>query len=93
MAGAFGFERDKYDVSIAAGERVLLPAVRGADAGTIIIGDGFSCREQIAQTTTRRGLHLAEVVQLALHPDALADDRLPERASLSLAPPALKHSR
>ncbi|MGI8689197.1 MAG: (Fe-S)-binding protein [Thermomicrobiales bacterium] len=52
MAGAFGFERgDHYDVSIKAGERVLLPAVRNAAPETLIVADGFSCREQIAQTT------------------------------------------
>jgi hypothetical protein len=66
MAGGFGFERDHYDVSIAVGERVLLPAVRAAPADTLIITDGFSCREQIAQTTGRKALHLAEVLQLAL---------------------------
>ena len=67
MAGAFGFEPgDHYAVSIAAGERVLVPAVRRADRDTLIVADGFSCREQIAQTTRRRGLHLVEVVQLAL---------------------------
>ncbi|HEU5439032.1 MAG TPA: heterodisulfide reductase-related iron-sulfur binding cluster, partial [Ktedonobacterales bacterium] len=65
MAGAFGFERDHYDVSIACGERVLLPAVRAADAETLIVSDGFSCREQIAQTTDRRALHLAEVLRAA----------------------------
>ena len=68
MAGAFGFERgDHYEVSIKAGERVLLPAVRNAPADTLIIADGFSCREQVAQTTDRRALHLAEVIQMALH--------------------------
>jgi Fe-S oxidoreductase len=65
MAGAFGFERDKFDVSIAVGERVLLPAVRAAPAETVILADGFSCREQISQTTNRRAVHLAELVQLA----------------------------
>jgi hypothetical protein len=45
----------------------LLPAVRNADKDTLIIADGFSCREQIAQTTNREALHLAEVIQLALH--------------------------
>ncbi|HEY8150328.1 MAG TPA: FAD-binding and (Fe-S)-binding domain-containing protein [Vicinamibacteria bacterium] len=65
MAGAFGFERDKYEVSMAVGERVLLPAVRSAAESTLIIADGFSCREQIAQATPRRALHLAEVVQRA----------------------------
>ena len=69
MAGAFGFDKNNYDVSIKCGERVLLPAVRNADKDTLIIADGFSCREQIAQTTDRRGLHLAQVIQLAMHQD------------------------
>jgi len=66
MAGAFGFEREHYDVAMAVGERVLLPAVRAAPAETLLIADGFSCREQIAQSTDRRAMHLAQVVQLAL---------------------------
>lgn len=66
MAGAFGFEKEHYDVSIKAGERVLLPAVRQAPKDALIIADGFSCREQIAQTTDRRALHLAQVIQMAL---------------------------
>jgi Fe-S oxidoreductase len=70
MAGAFGFEREHYDVSMACGERVLLPAVRDAAGDTLVIADGFSCREQIAQSTTRRALHLAEVLQFALHQEA-----------------------
>jgi hypothetical protein len=49
-----------------AGERKLLPAVRAADAGTLIIADGFSCRGQIAAGTDRRALHLAQVLQLAI---------------------------
>jgi FAD/FMN-containing dehydrogenase/Fe-S oxidoreductase len=67
MAGAFGFDRDKYGVSMACGERVLLPAVRNAGRDTLIISDGYSCREQIAQGTGVRALHLAEVLQMALH--------------------------
>jgi FAD/FMN-containing dehydrogenase/Fe-S oxidoreductase len=68
MAGAFGFERgEKYMVSIKCGERVLLPAVRNAAKDTLIITDGFSCREQIAQTTDRHALHLAQVIQMAMH--------------------------
>ena len=66
MAGSFGFDAHKYDVSIAAGERVLLPAVRAAASDTLIVSDGFSCREQIAQTTGRRALHLADVLKLGL---------------------------
>jgi FAD/FMN-containing dehydrogenase/Fe-S oxidoreductase len=66
MAGSFGFEPEKYDISIAIGELELLPAVRKAPADWLIIADGFSCREQIAQSTPRRALHLAEVLQMAL---------------------------
>jgi FAD/FMN-containing dehydrogenase/Fe-S oxidoreductase len=65
MAGSFGYERDKYDVSIKAGERVLLPEVRKAGLSTLIVADGFSCKEQIEQQTNRRALHLAEVIALA----------------------------
>ncbi len=66
MAGGFGFERDHYDVSIKVGERVLLPAVRAAPRDALIIADGFSCREQIAQTTDRQALHPAQVLRLAM---------------------------
>ncbi len=71
MAGSFGFEKDHYDVSMQVGERVLLPAVRNASKDTLIIADGFSCREQIAQATGRRALHLAQVIQMAMHKAAL----------------------
>ncbi|MBV9499918.1 MAG: FAD-binding oxidoreductase [Acidobacteriaceae bacterium] len=67
MAGAFGYERDHYEVGIKCGERVLLPAIRTASKGTLIIADGFSCREQIRQQTDRHALHLAQVLQMALH--------------------------
>jgi FAD/FMN-containing dehydrogenase/Fe-S oxidoreductase len=67
MAGSFGFERDKYEVSMRCGEHALLPAVRQADADTLIIADGFSCREQIVQSTGVQPLHLAEVLRMALH--------------------------
>ncbi|MGO9076026.1 MAG: (Fe-S)-binding protein, partial [Terriglobales bacterium] len=66
MAGAFGFEKDKYEVSKAIGELELLPAVRQAPTDWLIVADGFSCREQIAQETDRHALHLAEVLQMAL---------------------------
>jgi Fe-S oxidoreductase len=70
MAGAFGFERAHYDISRQVGERVLLPAVRATTKDVLIIADGFSCREQIAQETDRQALHLAEVIELALHDEA-----------------------
>jgi Fe-S oxidoreductase len=67
LAGSFGYEAgEHYDVSMKAGERVLLPAVRGADTETLIVADGFSCSEQIAHATGRRALHLAEVIRMAL---------------------------
>ncbi|MGE5212261.1 MAG: FAD-binding and (Fe-S)-binding domain-containing protein [Nitrospirota bacterium] len=66
MAGAFGFEADHYDVSIACGERVLLPAVREAGKDTIILADGFSCREQVRQCTDRVPLHIAELLKMAM---------------------------
>jgi Fe-S oxidoreductase len=62
MAGPFGFEQDKFAVSQALAERALLPAVRSASPTTTLVADGFSCREQIAQNSARRGLHLAEVL-------------------------------
>ena len=80
MAGAFGFEQDKYDVSIAVGELELLPAIRKAPADWLIIADGFSCREQIAQCTDRHGLHLAEVMQMALRSEQAGP--YPERAQV-----------
>jgi Fe-S oxidoreductase len=80
MAGAFGFEREKYDVS----ERVLLPKVRAASTETLIVADGFSCREQIAQRTNREALHLAQVLQLALRGDGAGD--FPERKVIEPKP-------
>jgi Fe-S oxidoreductase len=79
QAGSFGYEH--YDVSMAIGERVLLPAVRKAPRDALIIADGFSCREQIAHGTERRALHPAEVLQLALHegPRGPDGDAYPER--------------
>ncbi|MGA9421658.1 MAG: heterodisulfide reductase-related iron-sulfur binding cluster, partial [Rhodanobacteraceae bacterium] len=66
MAGSFGFEPHKYRMSQAIGERVLLPAVREIDNQTLLIADGFSCREQVRQATGRMPLHLAQVLELAL---------------------------
>jgi Fe-S oxidoreductase len=78
MAGAFGFEREHYAISMEVGERVLLPAVRAEALETLIVADGFSCREQIAQGTPRRALHLAEVLHRALRRRAGDDVRREE---------------
>ena len=66
MAGSFGFEPDKFGVSLAVGELELLPAIRAAAPESLIVADGFSCREQISQCTDRHALHLSEVIQMAL---------------------------
>jgi Fe-S oxidoreductase len=67
MAGAFGFAADTYAVAQAIGERRLLPAVRAASADAVIVADGFSCREQIRQSTGRQAVHLAQVLHDARH--------------------------
>ena len=67
MAGSFGYERgERYEVSMAVGERVLLPAVRNAPEKTLVIADGFSCQEQVVHSCGRRPLHLAEALQMAI---------------------------
>ncbi len=66
MAGPFGFQQDKFEVSQAVAERVLLPAVRNAAQDAVIVADGFSCREQVLQGTGKPAIHLAEVLKMAL---------------------------
>jgi Fe-S oxidoreductase len=66
MAGSFGFEHDHYQVAVACGERSLLPQVRQAAPGTVMIANGFACREQIAQGSGRDALHLADVLAQGL---------------------------
>ena len=91
MAGSFGFERNHYDVSMQVGELLLLPAVRNETAETLIVADGFSCREQIAQGTGRRAVHVAHALRLAMdrrrqNSDALVEDGiLPPRRDVSPA--------
>jgi Fe-S oxidoreductase len=67
MAGSFGYEAgERYAVSKAVGERALLPKVRSADPHTLVLADGFSCRGQIASGSDRTGLHLAQVIAMAI---------------------------
>jgi FAD/FMN-containing dehydrogenase/Fe-S oxidoreductase len=68
MAGSFGFKPEHYEASQKIGEQVLLPKVRAAAPGTLIVVNGFSCREQIEQGSGRATLHLAEVLALGLPP-------------------------
>ena len=65
MAGSFGFNPEHIEISKAVGELVLLPAVRRQSADTVILTNGFSCREQIHQGTGREVMHMAELLQLA----------------------------
>jgi FAD/FMN-containing dehydrogenase/Fe-S oxidoreductase len=67
LAGSFGYEADHYGISMQIGERALLPAVRAAAADTLVVADGFSCRQQIVHATGRRALHIAQLLQIALH--------------------------
>jgi FAD/FMN-containing dehydrogenase/Fe-S oxidoreductase len=62
MAGPFGFEADKYEVSKTIARDGLLPAVESADPLTLIVADGFSCREQISGLSNRRAMHFAEAL-------------------------------
>jgi FAD/FMN-containing dehydrogenase/Fe-S oxidoreductase len=66
MAGAFGYDAETIDISLAMGELSLLPAVREAARETVIVADGTSCRHQIADGAGRRALHVAEVLADAL---------------------------
>ncbi|MCH8840263.1 MAG: hypothetical protein IH831_06220 [Planctomycetes bacterium] len=65
MAGSFGYEAEHYEISLAMGERRLLPAVRSASADTVIVAAGVSCRQQIKHATSRQALHPAEVLHAA----------------------------
>jgi FAD/FMN-containing dehydrogenase/Fe-S oxidoreductase len=90
MAGSFGFEANHYDVSMQVGDLVLLPTVRKAPPDTLIVADGFSCREQIEQGTGRRAVHIAQALHAATvgrrrtHAVPVEDGILAPRASASL---------
>jgi Fe-S oxidoreductase len=66
MAGAFGYQSETRDVSVAMAELSLAPAIRAADPDTIIIASGTSCRHQISDITTRKARHVAEILAEAL---------------------------
>ncbi len=66
MAGPFGFEADKFEVSKTIANQQLLPAVANAAPGTILVADGFSCREQIDQLGHKQAIHFAEVLARAV---------------------------
>src|SRR5690606_6352476 len=66
MAGSFGYEAEHYDASQAMGELSLFPAIRKAEAGTLFVADGTSCRHQIADGTQQQPVHVARVLADAL---------------------------
>jgi FAD/FMN-containing dehydrogenase/Fe-S oxidoreductase len=87
LAGSFGYEAgEKYEVSVKAGEQVLLPAVREAPKHALVITDGFSCRSQIEHRSDREAMHLAQVVQMALREGGRpAGEEYPEREAARFA--------
>ncbi|MFN2535679.1 MAG: FAD-binding oxidoreductase, partial [Pseudonocardiaceae bacterium] len=88
LAGSWGFEKGKYEISLDCGEQALLPAVRAAGNDTVIVADGFSCKTQIEQAGTGRGaLHVAQVMKLARE-IGLDGNRPPELAVEGLRPSA-----
>ncbi|MEL7220911.1 MAG: FAD-binding oxidoreductase, partial [Bacteroidota bacterium] len=66
MAGSFGYEAEHYELSQQIGELVLFPAVRAAEADTVIVAPGTSCRHQIVDGTSRTAKHPVEVLWEAL---------------------------
>jgi FAD/FMN-containing dehydrogenase/Fe-S oxidoreductase len=66
MAGAFGYEAAHYDVSMKMAELTLLPRVRKAAAGELVVADGTSCRHQIRDGSGRQATHVARVLERAL---------------------------
>lgn len=79
LAGSFGFEQHHDGVSRQIGELALLPAIRQASESTLIVTDGFSCREQIQQLTPRRAVHTVQLLRAALKQDFIPEVR-PETA-------------
>jgi FAD/FMN-containing dehydrogenase/Fe-S oxidoreductase len=74
LAGNFGFERGHHEVSVACAEEQLLPAVRAAGEGAVVLADGWSCRTQLDQLAGKRARHLAEVLAEALDRDEARAD-------------------
>ena len=66
MAGAFGYAKETYDISMKMAELSLLPAVRKAGPEDLIVADGFSCRHQIRDGSGRRVEHVAQILARTL---------------------------
>jgi FAD/FMN-containing dehydrogenase/Fe-S oxidoreductase len=85
LAGSWGFEKEKYDISMQCGERVIFPAVRDAAPDTVLLADGFSCRTQIEQGTDRQPVHLAQLIRDALPAGTTTVASEPARRGVSWA--------
>ncbi len=81
-AGSFGYETEHYPVSMQIAEQALLPSVRAASRDTLVIADGFSCRQQIKDGAGRWAMHPAEVIALALETSDAVPQEIPERRYL-----------
>jgi Fe-S oxidoreductase len=94
LAGSWGFESGKYDISMDCGEQALLPAVRDAKKTTYVVADGFSCKTQIKDAGTgRRALHVAQLMKIAREDaDKGTARRIEKKASAALPKPPL-HKR
>jgi Fe-S oxidoreductase len=79
MAGAFGYGADTYQISMEMAELSLLPAVRRADAETLVVADGTSCRHQIKDGAGRGALHVARVLAMSL--DSARSNKAPSPAT------------
>jgi Fe-S oxidoreductase len=94
LAGSWGFEKGKYEISMDCGEQALLPAVRKASDDTVVVANGFSCKTQIEQAGTgRRALHLGEVLRLARggSGSGMPEERVPDaRPAPSMARRAVR---
>lgn len=69
MAGSFGFRPETYEASLRIADLALMPKVRGLSRSSVVVANGFSCREQIEDLTGRETLHLAEVLAQGLERD------------------------
>ena len=94
MAGAFGYGRGTHRISSRMAELDLLPAVRAASEGTLLVADGTSCRHQIADLGARRALHVARVMDAALTAGADSADASSDSVSAGIpAPPPTADTR
>jgi len=76
LAGNWGVERGRHDMSVAVAQTRLLPAVRAAGADAVLLADGFSCRTQLDDLAGRRGVHVAELLAAAVRGGAAQARRL-----------------